>query len=394
MFKASKNLTQFDVDMGGAEKLSPPAGFKGPPEKSQRRITDLLCLISFLGTWGLATYIGIWALQDGNFDTLVHNPDYRGRLCGIDSDPYGNPLPSKLHTVDLLSNGICVYECPSHSVLNPTSSSELMCKDTIDLEQMPQCLRNGTLSEDPEILLTCGGCFYQLETIEIKDKCVPKSLEPAMIQLNKVAQNLGFEPVPLGWMTKNTNSYLRRLLTDLYESRYIIAFAGFGGAIFLSIFALSFLRHQITLKITVWISALFFPISMAGFGVVMHFMLRSYRSHPAKLHSETKIAILQTLTYIIWIFSGLTICTVIYLRNKINLAISITKVAVRAISDVKHSILFPFIQFGCYALFLFVWGLWLLLTISTGTKIQYQETVFGSTIEYTTYKYDSKSYLA
>ena len=394
MFKASKNLTQFDMDMGGAEKLSPPAGFKGPPEKSQRRITDLLCLITFLGTWGFATYIGIWSLQDGNFDTLVHNPDYRGRLCGIDLDSYGNPLPSKLHTVDLLSNGICVYECPSKSVLNPVSSSELMCKEIIDLEQMPQCLRNGTLSEDPEILLTCGGCFYQMETIEIKGRCEPKTFEPVMSQLNKVAENLGFEPLPLNWMSKNTNSYLKRLLTDLYESRFIIAFAGFGGSILLSIFALSVLRHQLTLKIAVWISALFFPITLASIGVVMHFILRSYRTHPTKLHSDTKIIILQIFTYLIWIFSGLIMCTVIYMRNRINLAISITKVAVRAISDVKHSILFPFIQFGCYAIFLFVWGLWLLLAISTGKKMNHQETVFGSTIEYTMYKYDSTSYLA
>ena len=58
-------------------------GYDGPPES--RRCTDVLCLIVFILFCGVGIGIGIFAIQNGNPNSLIYGKDEFGNVCGSDN---------------------------------------------------------------------------------------------------------------------------------------------------------------------------------------------------------------------------------------------------------------------------------------------------------------------
>lgn len=373
----------FDLANGAAEKLSPPPDFSGPVKR--RRITDPLCLLILICIWSLATLLGVWSLQKGNYNILVHPTDYKGRICGIDKDSFGEKLPPLWHVVDNLSNGVCVNECPSESNFEPSSRSDLVCKDDEDLFAMDGCISDGAISDDLDTLITCGGCMYAVGTSKIKHNCVVDSRDTVIEKINEIAEANNLETIT-EWKCSGMFPYILQFLKDLHTSFYVVVGAFLGSAGIGLLFLVLFILPS-CIPVTVWASAVLVPAAFGGGGAFLWFLSSAYAKDESGVHSDSKALIVKILAIAAWSIAGIFLFSLVFLWKKINLSISITKAATRAIREVKLCILFPLIQTAFYAIFLGVMALWLIYLSTTGNFVEETDTMFGNDVTYTQQKF-------
>lgn len=383
-------LSTFDVDKGGKNKLSPSPDFDGPSEA--RRVTDPFCLALLVVIWGLATWIGVWAMQSGNLDVLMYPSDYKGRLCGIDEDSNGDILPSQWHAVDVLSNGVCIDGCANKTNFNPTNRSGLICKEDADLMAIENCLEDGSISNDTDTLIICGGCMYNMGTDEVLYHCLPSSLTDVTKRVNQAAEEKGLEPMS-SWNTIKVTPYIKRFLQDLYTSGIIITGLGIGGATF---FGLTFLL-LLTLPCVAgifWFSACMVPLGLGGCGVLLWFLAYDYGLDESGVNSETKIMTVRILGFVLWAAAAFSLLFAVLRRKVIAIDILITRAAARSVREVKWSILFPFLQLIGYVIFLAMIGTWFLFLATVGTYEVERSTVFDSDITYSIWQYPTMAHYA
>ncbi len=382
------NFSPFDLANGALDKISPPPDFDGPVTNRNRRVTDPLCLIVLLGIWGVATWMGIWTLSAGNYNTFVHQVDYKGRICGlsiIEDETSGNVvLPSLLHIVDTLSNGVCVHECPTSSNLEPTTRTDLICKDDNDLLLMTSCLDNGSISNDPNTLITCGGCMYSMGTKQVKNQCLPQSANDVITKVNQVAEGKGLQPLA-GW-TNFKDSYITIFMNDLQTGFPIVAGA-FGGSALLGLLVLVLFLIPNVISFTIWITAVLVPFAFGGGGAFLWFLSSKYAKDTSGLHSDFDSLLMFIFAIVMWTLSGISVVTLIIMRQKISLSIALTKAGTRAIREVRLSFLFPVVQVIAYAIFVGIIAVWLVFFSTTGLFVEKNETVFGSDIIFTTQQF-------
>ena len=375
------DLSPFDLAMGAANKLDPPADFDGPVK--QRRVTDPLCLIFLLANWGITSLIGVWSLQNG--DTLIHPVDYKGRICGVDKRSNGQLLPSYWYPVDALSSGVCVDECPIASMFEPTSKSQLICKDVEDLLTMDGCALSGAIvATDLSVLVTCGGCMFQTESKQLNDYCNPVSVSSLINKVNEIAVGQGKEALE-GWKNFEYASYIQRLVRDLRTSFPIIAGAGFGGAVFFGFIFLLMARYPACIAPITWTSAALLPAVLGGAGTFLFFLADVYKLDQSGMHSNFRATSVLILAYIAWSFAGIMLFSVVILRKKISRAISITKAATRAISEVTFVPLFPIVQTIVYAVMIGCIAFWFLMLAASRSSAEEEvatATVYGYELSY------------
>ncbi len=376
----------FDLANGAADKLSPPPDFSGPVRR--RRITDPLCLLILLSIWGVATWLGVWSLQNGNYNILIHPTDYKGRICGFDVDSStGVELPPLWHVVDHLSNGVCVDECPSESNLEPSTRSDLICKDDGDLLAMGGCLDSngtGSISSDPDTLIACGGCMYATGTNRVKHNCVIDSADAvaAIEKFNVIADaNDGLEPLT-EWVGSGLFPYILQFLKDSHTAFYVVVGSFSGSALIGLMFLVMFLFPK-CIPFAVWTSAILVPAAFGGGGVFLWFLSSAYTNDESGTHSDSKAMVVKVLAIVAWSIAGIFLFSLIFLWKKIGLAISLTKAATRAMREVKLCILFPVIQTVFYAIFLGVMALWFIYLSTTGNFVEETESVLGNDVTYT-----------
>jgi hypothetical protein len=71
-----------DDDTEAHEKLIAPADWDGPVGKDGRSCTDLLCLLLLIASWAAMTWIGMYAIANGDYRYIVYPMDYDGNVCG------------------------------------------------------------------------------------------------------------------------------------------------------------------------------------------------------------------------------------------------------------------------------------------------------------------------
>ena len=379
--------------MGAEDKLSPPPHFNGPSSANGRRITDPLCALLLFASWGVASWIGVWSLQNGDYDSLFHPSDYKGRLCGVDKDLNGEVLPTYWHAVDILSNGICVEKCPEQIMLDAVDSSDLICKEMGDLIEIDKCTSNGTISDDPDILVTCGACMYQMSTSKIMDYCLPDSYSVVVKGVNDAARRQGLTPL-VQWNMVKVAPYIQQLLRDFRRCAVIIIGLGFGGSVLLGTIFLYLLRVPRHIAATIWTSALLIPCCFAGGGTMLWILANSYEMQPTEIHSKEEIKGIRITAYVFWALSAIVLCVLTFLRKQITLAASIARVAARSVAEVKASFVLPFIQIIGYASLLTAIGTWILFLASTATPVTQWKHIFGSDMEHVSQVYSKEKHYA
>jgi hypothetical protein len=377
------DLSPFDYAMGGDQKFSPPPDFDGPVRK--RRITDPLCFGLLLVVWGLTAWVGIWAGSNGSTDTLIYPSDYRGRLCGIDDDSDGNTLPSQWHAVDSLSNGICIEGCPTDANLSPSSRSDLFCKDEDDLLGMNACSQNGEISEDVDVLITCGGCMYAMGTIEMRSKCLPASAEIIIEEVNNVAVSQGLDALE-DWSSFDREPLIQRFIRDMRTSQTILLTC-FGISAALGLMFLLLLRAPACIGPVIWISTVFAPLCLGGAGALVFLKIKDYELDDTGIHSDMKVIVLKAFNYTLWALAGVMFLIIAFMSREIMLAISIAKAASRAVREVKFSVVFPILQLLVYAAFLIAMTIISIRVAGAGTFVEKSDNIYDADISYTEYVY-------
>ena len=379
------DLSPFDYAMGGDQKFSPPPDFDGPVR--QRRITDPLCFGLLLSVWGVTVWIGIWGYSNGSTSNLIFPSDYRGRLCGIDEDSNGNKLPSQWHAVDSLSNGICIEGCPTDVNLNPSSRSDLFCKDEDDLFEINSCIENGAISEDLDVLITCGGCMYAMGTLEMRSKCLPESIGQIIEEVNNAAVSNGLEVLE-DWPSFEREPLIQRFIRDVKTSQTILLTC-FGISTGLGLMFLLLLRVPSCIGPLIWISTAFAPLCLGGAGALIFFKIKDYELDGTGIHSDTKVTTLKAFNYILWVMTGIVFLIIAFMSKEILLAISIAKAASRAVREVKFSFVFPIFQLLSYAAFLLAMMNISLRVATIGTLVEKTNKAYDVDISYTEYVYSN-----
>ena len=83
-----------------------------------RRCTDILCILIFLGFVAAATFVGIYAVENGDPMRIMTPYDVNGNFCGkkntsIDLTGYPYLWYQDIGTPFWLAYATCVTECPT-----------------------------------------------------------------------------------------------------------------------------------------------------------------------------------------------------------------------------------------------------------------------------------------
>ncbi len=375
-----EDLSPFDLAMGGAERLSPPADFDGPVR--ERRVTDPLCLVFLLVSWGVGSWIGVTSLMKGNYNTIAHPTDYKGRVCGVDLDSSGQVLPAFLHPVDVLSNGACIETCPTENNLQPSGKSDLICKDDDDLITMDGCASGGSISDDPNVLILCGGCMFEIgSSKDVGDYCVAEAPEFIIEKVNEVAESEGLNSLN-DWDRFEYSTFTQKIMKDLRTAFPIVGGIGFGATTVLSLFFLVLFLSPRCLGAVIWMSAGLLPVALAGIGVLLFFLANDYNSESSRMHSNLEIIFIRVIAYIAWSMSALFILYLVLTAKKIKYAISLSKAVSAAMRRVEMITLFAVFHLFTYAVVVAVFALWLVMMVSAVEYVESTSTVFGTELTY------------
>jgi len=338
----------------------------------------------------------------------MHPADYKGRLCGVDRDVNGTVLPSQWHVVDLVQSGVCVDGCFEEGEvdLNPKNGTDLVCKEDADVKLMEGCLGDDgvSLSDDPDVLVTCGGCMYRSGTVEVLNHCLSNSYTDVVDKVNQAATKRGLEPSTNNDGDTNYSntkirmaSYIRRFLQDMYTAVYIVGGVGIGGSASLGLLLLVLLRYKKCIAGVFCFSAVMVPLGLGGGGVLMWFLTYDYELTTTNgLHSDSKIFCVRALGYVLWIGAALSLLFVVFRRRVVVVDILITKAAARSVREVRFSLLFPLVQLVGYVLLLGALGTWFVFLSTVGSFVEVSTEVFVGSSEITTvvWEYSSKTHYA
>jgi len=379
--------------MGAEDKLVAPSGFDGPVRN--RKITDPLCLLLLLASWVAMTYLGIYAMDKGNIDYLLDQTDYLGRRCGTDRDEQGVVLPEKLAIVDLALNGKCVDSCPS-----VTDTGTLICKDKDTIATLPGCAEVKNTDKGNDLLVLCGACFYSLDSHEILNYCAPKNGTVVKeVITNTVNDYFNNTPVDLDYLKyldvgAQTMVYVEKFVKDLIISRKAVFGIGIGGAVLSGFLFLFVIRIPCVMGLFIWTSAICIPTILGALGYGFFTLeMRDIEVANDDLIDEKDMDNVEkyskVIGYVFFGLAGLALLLLLFLRNRIGLAIGITKAAAHSVAAVPLSVFFPILQILGFCTFMVPWTFYLLHLASMGEKVTKSMTFIQQfDITWQTYVYE------
>lgn len=95
-------------------KLSAPVNFRGPTDN--RGCTDVFFTLAIIASWAAMTWLGLFALRNGDYRVLLSPMDYNGNVCGMNNSQHGGTDMTEykyLYPVNFYLAGVCVNECPT-----------------------------------------------------------------------------------------------------------------------------------------------------------------------------------------------------------------------------------------------------------------------------------------
>jgi len=192
-------------------------GEKKPKKLSDRKCTDILCLIIFIVFVGILAAIMGLAIMTGEWASLVYEQDYLGQRCGIGTmstkpKAFYPRIPRDLYEQnDLVQTGtvaafaqirlyaLCVESCPSEfNIVNPEAA--MVTDYGYDpTTQVTQALGTGTqklwLSATP--------------TVDIMNRCIPRSeTSTDLVEMCAYPKCNSTEAAAVGAVCANTGSFV------------------------------------------------------------------------------------------------------------------------------------------------------------------------------------------
>jgi len=353
--QSSRNIQRADNENGNlGERIKAPSDFDGPVKN--RKCTDILFFFAIVTVWVCMTGIGIDAIQNGNILILTNGIDYKGRICGYDSEV------ADLSSVYYMMNsgsGVCVADCPTQ-----TNKTKLYaCVDDSDI---PSAMTD-------HLKVWGGYCEWQLASYSLLNRCI--------FQNSSLATSLTVT------ITESTHySYFEEFLGDVWTAKYYIFGIGIGGTFSLCILYLLLLQIPGVLVLMVCGSFTLVFALFVALGAGMYYQSMQWENSTTTQRSDNEILALQVFAIIMWVAALVFLAVICFIRNRIKLAIGIIKESADCLTDMPLLICFPLFKIIGFLLFIIPWAVYLFYTASLGS-FSTSTTSNGLTVK--NYSYDN-----
>lgn len=340
---------------------------RGPVKN--RSCTDVFCLIifiAFLVGWGI---IGFYGFTLGDPQRLLHPTDSNGRICGVDETVKDKPYLfyfdlTRCADPSVLIKGcptpqICVKKCPTENFLaiaaaaqigEALTKTKLICKENVTVSQM-------SVKE----LVDKGHCAsYYLQSEPITSRCIPSltNMSDSVIFSNPITRQV---EVPIEEIVNgtiglaqllNAGQTFDRIFQDYSETWWIILI-GLAISMLISLFWIVLMRF--VAGPMVWLSIIGI-LALQGVGFWYCFMRYTELKDLPGANNQTlaQIAFTTNLgTYlelretwlafliILGISMAVIVLMLIFLRNRIRIAIALIGHASKAVGSIMSTLLFP-----------------------------------------------------
>ena len=318
-----------DPTYKGEDYALDPAVEKGP--LTNRRCTDLFCLLIFAAAVAFGVYIGIYAVENGDPASILAPMDADGNLCG--KTPGYKDYPylyfSNINSPFPLPFGVCVSECPA------TAESPVNCVKTTNTP------------------LGCEMYSPQYATTTFLDRwCIPVYNElPESVKSNydNLVGSIGLDDV---------QGYIRDI--ERCWKVYLIAIATCMVIVFLYNWFLRCFAEILT-----WIAIILVGCGIFGLG----WLVKDYATvnYP---EGDTTQKWLNIGAYTIWVLLGvyaLAICCMFY---SIKISVKVLKTSATIIMHNMRMIIIPLVGIAFVALWVCFSTYFLLYLGSCGEVVQ------------------------
>ncbi|XP_012547944.1 CTL-like protein 2 isoform X1 [Bombyx mandarina] len=396
--------------------------FNGPIHN--RSCTDVFWIILFLIFLGGWMYIGYYGYQNGNIEKLLAPMDSNGKRCGVDSGVINrkyllffnlaNCLRPETPITGCPTPQVCVEECPQRTVKfieQLTSANfnemkrEMVCIDGVNTETMTYSDALQYMNEDK-----CAGlilqsqsvlfrCIGDLSTIPCKGPpkpttnwmqtdgdttCVRNPKEGQMSLFNRAtALDTYIGRIVASLVTaftkneRDTHILSSKIVQDLVQSRWYLAGALLAVVIICFIYIV-LLRFVITPIVWASIGGLLALLIFTSYLCYGNYVY--YRDNPIQLHQTTnlkgyaqsifsKASTWMVILIVTAFLSFILLVMVVFLRNRIRIAIALIREGSRALSAVKSTVLLPIFPWIFQCAVIAYWLFLFMSLLSIGTPI-------------------------
>jgi len=317
-----------DPNYKGEDYAIDPEIEKGP--LTNRRCTDLFCLLVFFATLGFGGYVFVYALENGNPEQIMAPMDSNGYFCGRDPGYEDYPY---LFFADIqfslwLPYGVCVKTCPTA----PTDPLQKQTFECIGTENVPAT--NGYCT-------TIGPAYTS--SLFLERWCLPVyDTLPTEIKSNydNVIGSVGLDDVQM---------YVRDI--EKAKKLYLLSIGTCLAIIFLYNWMLRCFAEVLT-----WIA-----ICSVGAGLFcLGWLVRDYGA-VNYVEGDTTQKWLNIAAYTIWALLGIYLLLVCCLYYSIKISVRVLKTAAKIITRNMRMIVVPvvgitvaFIWFA-FAVYFLLW---------------------------------------
>lgn len=286
-----------DYDKKGITKIS-----------TDRTCTDIPMVVLFLAFWGAVLAIMSVSIQAGGDPRkIVYGLDYNGKVCGVDlpNQPFiAWPYLQKAPEVR-----ICLASC------------------------------NETLTSTRFVRLN------NYESEQYLKFCLPKAaLSVAASAIN------GTSAFPIPAEFSGVASTASRAFGDLYTAYGVIA-GSCGIAIVASFLYLVIVQRAA--GVLVWVSLLLILVG----GIFTSAQLLAKAREAENSSDSTRASAMKGLGITCVVLTFLYFCIMVWMRNRINVAVEVTKEASKALQDMPAMLLFPIVPFF-FCVAYFIWWIY------------------------------------
>eukprot|EP01113_Clastostelium_recurvatum_P017898 TRINITY_DN2111_c0_g1_i3.p1 TRINITY_DN2111_c0_g1~~TRINITY_DN2111_c0_g1_i3.p1 ORF type:complete len:665 (-),score=180.21 TRINITY_DN2111_c0_g1_i3:98-1993(-) len=316
------------------------------PLPSTRKCRDLLFLIIFALFWGGMVVVAVFGRRNGYPPLLVYGVDDDGNICGADNVGLGlvpqelaADMTSKKYLYYIMyppdfanTSKVCVEKCPSETYLwvdSQSNSSQLICPHGV----VPDA--NNTWPDGP--------CWGMYKSSSLLFRCFPSDNVLVNSTLSIYKQ-----------IVRRVNtSFLSDIATKIFRDislawPYILA--GAGIALILGIVWIVLMRFLSGFM--VWFSI--FAI-VTTLGVVSYILFTQATAIANKMNilppelrlttQEQNLETLRVFAYIVAVVDGIIVLAVLFMFNRIRVAVAIIQETSRAISSMTSILFYPIVTF-------------------------------------------------
>eukprot|EP01116_Phalansterium_solitarium_P004452 TRINITY_DN15472_c0_g1_i1.p1 TRINITY_DN15472_c0_g1~~TRINITY_DN15472_c0_g1_i1.p1 ORF type:complete len:628 (-),score=143.00 TRINITY_DN15472_c0_g1_i1:47-1930(-) len=342
---------------GGYDKSSKHAVEMGP--LAHRTCRDVLFLLLFIAFWGGMIAIAIKAFTLGSPIRLLNGVDMFGNICGYNN--VGGDWSSDNHTYDFTDKPVLYWP-------NPLDTSVQLClkacpTETIfaDVSRMI-CL----YGDEPDLFQLGLHCWFPYEAKEVFNRCVPTlALNFTVSFVNDVL---------------NTQGIADDIFANVYKSWPWLAL-GVGIAVVLGFLWLFILRFFAPLF--VWLT-IFLVYAVTIIITIYLFILgRNLQATVDATPEAQRIGLdvrnalfVRVVSYILIAVTVIALLLLVWMCNRIRLAIGIIQEASKAVAAIPSLMLFPGFIFLCMVALYMYWAVVALFLATAGKAVIAADSTF------------------